>query len=94
MSGDIGTLFDDEQTRRIFDQVVDQRKVQFKNLRQTQGLDRDAVREKLSRLKDAHLIEESGAPIEDFSIFYVTADGLEAKRRLRRIESLKSSAFP
>lgn len=93
MSGQIDTLFEDEQTRRIFDQVVDQRKVQFKSLYQSQGLDRVAAREKLSVLKKAHLVEERGAPIEDFSIFYVTADGLEANRKLRRIESLRSSVF-
>ncbi len=87
----INELFDDEQTRRIFDQVVDQRKVQFKNLRRVQGLDRKVAREKLGLLKEAHLVEERGAPIEDFSIFYVTAEGLEAKRKLRQIENLRSA---
>lgn len=35
-------------------------------------------------LKDAELIKEKTAPIEDFNSYYVTSEGLSAARELRR----------
>ena len=37
----------------------------------------------LQSLKDADLIKEKTAPIEDFNTYYVTAGGLDAERKLR-----------
>jgi len=79
----IQEIFSSETTRKILDQVVDHSQVQFRDIRDAQGLDTESTRKTLDHLKDAHLIEEQGAPLEDFSLFYVTAEGLEARRKLR-----------
>jgi len=42
--------------------------------------------------KDADLIKERTAPIEDFNTYYVTADGLTAERQLRLVEPLAASS--
>jgi hypothetical protein len=75
---------EDEGTRKVFGMVVDQRRVRFKDLQESLHLDREEARRQLKSLKDAHLIEERGAPFEDFHLYYVTAEGLEAARELRR----------
>jgi hypothetical protein len=37
----------------------------------------------VSKLKEAELIKERPADIEDFTSYYVTSDGLSAERQLR-----------
>jgi predicted transcriptional regulator len=74
----------DEGSRKIFKLVVDERRVRFKDVQDRLQLDREEVRRKLKSLTEAHLIQERGAPLEDFSLYYVTAEGLEAAHELRQ----------
>ncbi len=83
----------DEATRKVFGMVVDQRKVRFKDLQESLHLDREEAKSKLKDLKEAHLIEERAAPLEDFSLYYVTAEGIEAARELRRRERQRRDFF-
>jgi hypothetical protein len=43
---------------------------------------REAIKGPLKELKDARLIKELGSPVEDFNIYYITADGLDVSRKL------------
>ena len=79
---------EDEGTRKVFGMVVDQRRVRFKDLQESLNLGREEARGTLKRLQEARLIEERRAPFEDFSLYYVTAAGLEAAREIRRRERL------
>ena len=43
------------------------------------------VRARLDSLKQNGLIGEEEAPLKEFAVFYITADGLEAERKVRRL---------
>jgi predicted transcriptional regulator len=69
---------------KVFDQVIEHRSIRFKELIRRTGLTRAETKQALRVLKSASLIDEKGAPIEDFNTYYVTATGLEASREVRR----------
>ena len=65
----------------IFKHVVNSRFIKFQDLIQQTKVDRREAREALQVLKQKNLIEERPSAIEDFGTFYVTASGLETKRK-------------
>lgn len=71
-------------TRRVFGMVVKSRSIRFEQLvKQVEAdVDRDRAKRTLQELIDAHLIKQKGSAVEDFATYYVTADGLEASRRV------------
>jgi hypothetical protein len=88
---------------RVFKVIAEQRTVQLKDIRdlllknqkapmedQRQTTE-DQLREAVDFLKDADLIKERSAPIDDFATYYVTADGLNVERALRRAKSTSAS---
>lgn len=85
MSTDFVTLglLSDPIARRIFDHVVKMRSIRFADIakRVQPEVDRDAAKAMLQKLEQAQLIGEKGAALDDYTTYYVTADGLEASRK-------------
>ena len=82
--------------RLVFEQVVKNRSIRLGELieRVRPKVDRENVeemlrelKETLNKLKDAELIKEKGSAIEEFNTYYVTANGLEANREVKRVVS-------
>jgi DNA-binding MarR family transcriptional regulator len=86
MTPEIITLFSTPETRKVFETVVKQITIRFKDLVDSLEIDEATVVESLDRLEKAKLIDESPAPLRDFKTLYITADGLSANRELRRIK--------
>lgn len=79
--------------KEVFKTVAKNRSVLFKELYQALGKDlgKTKVEEAVRQLKDADLIKERVAPIEDFNTYYVTADGLTVEKQLRLAEARVSA---
>ena len=86
MTPEIITIFSTPETRKVFETVVKEINIRFKDLVDSLEIDEEKVVESLDRLEEAKLIEESPAPVRDFKTLYITADGLSANRELRRIK--------
>lgn len=75
-------------TRVVFDLVVSNRSIRFgellKKLQQTKRSEvgRESAIKSLEELKTAGLIDEKSSSVQDWSTYYVTADGLEASRKV------------
>jgi hypothetical protein len=65
--------------------VADLRKIRLKDLAEKLRTNKVEACERLSKLKEAALITEEPAPIDDFKIYYLTPEELSVERRLRRI---------
>ncbi len=89
MSVDITTLslLTDIVTRAVFEQVVKNRSIQLRELikKLDPVLERDVALTTLKKLKDACLIAEKSSSLTDWNPYYVTADGLEASRKIRHL---------
>lgn len=73
----------DEQNCEVFRQVLHGRRVRLKDLRaRLKDMDPERLGNALRSLHEADLIDERGAAIEDFSRFYITAEGLRTGREL------------
>jgi hypothetical protein len=76
--------------RQVFAEVLKRRRVIFKDLLQrfsdndpnTSHL-RERIKSALFSLKEADLVDQSTAPLEDFNTWFVTAGGFDAERRIR-----------
>lgn len=68
--------------REVFKLLVQDKSIRFGDLVKKASGERHEVKQALETLKDASLVKEAGAAIEDFSTYYVTADGLEAGRKV------------
>ena len=92
-------LLSDTLVKNVFEAILKNRSAIFKELITATGKkaddpdDRRVVEDAVARLKDAALIKECPASIEDFNSYYVTSDGLGAERQLRLAEKPKKSAF-
>jgi DNA-binding transcriptional ArsR family regulator len=42
----------------------------------------ETIQTNLDRLKSLHLIDEKQTPVDDFNTLYITAEGLDANRRI------------
>ena len=92
-------LLSKDTIKRVFKEVLRNRSVLFKELRESlrktpelRALDKPQLEEAVKKLKDADLIKERTASIEDFNTYYVTADGLTAERQLRLAEPVSTAA--
>jgi predicted transcriptional regulator len=86
----------DKVTLEVLGKVADMRSASFKEILESidpQSIypesdktkeSREHVENAVKTLKQAGLIKERSAPIEDFNSYYVTADGLNAASELRR----------
>lgn len=81
-------ILTDRTAREVFKAVVRQRSINFTNLKKVlgQGVDVNVIVGPLTKLKEVGLIAEESAPLKDWATYYVTADGLEAERKLSRLE--------
>ena len=68
---------------RVFEEVVQNRLIRMGALlkRVEDVADRQSIRKTLEALKEAQLIAEKPSAVEDFTTYYVTAEGLEASRK-------------
>lgn len=83
-------IFEDEAALNTFKTVAAARRLNRRDLvgvLGSKGLEEDAVYESLELLRQEGLIERREAPINDFDMYYVTAKGLSAQRRLRHSNS-------
>jgi hypothetical protein len=90
-------LFSDAVVKTVFEAILKNRSAIFKELVASVGknaddpTDRKQVEEAVSRLKEADLIRERAASIEDFNSYYVTSGGLGAERELRLVDDPKTA---
>ena len=91
--GTVLLLTTNELARRIFEQIVQDRRVRLKDLKQemlknqTHATDAAAVENMLAELEKSKLIArvEEQPAIADFRTYYLTADGFAAERKLREL---------
>jgi hypothetical protein len=87
----IVALLSNKVVLEVFKNILEKRSVQFKEILSSKGLKEGEEREQLEGavkvLKEAELIKERPALIEDFNTYYITADGLSVARQLRRADS-------
>ena len=74
-------LLSNMDTRRVFEAVVQPRTISFRDLRR--NLPTQNLTQSIQLLKDADLIAEKPAIIDDFNTLYVTATGLNVAQALR-----------
>jgi hypothetical protein len=98
MDSSLLLLLSNDVTKLVFKAVLKNRSILFKELRESLGKtpelaagpDKTQLENAVKILKDADLIKERIAPIEDFNAYYVTANGLSAERQLRLAEPVSS----
>ena len=91
--GTVLLLTTNELARRIFEHIVQDRRVRLKDLNeglsrdQTRVIDAARIQEVLDELERNKLIArvEEDPVIDDFRTYYLTADGFAAERRLREL---------
>ncbi len=78
------SLLDDAAVLDAFKLIVSVRKIRLKDLVDKLQTNKEDASKWLSQLKEADLISEEPASIDDFNIYYVTSQGLSVDRKLRR----------
>ncbi|HYU47493.1 MAG TPA: hypothetical protein VEK84_15115 [Terriglobales bacterium] len=68
---------------KVFNTVASARRIALGDLWKSIGSE-DRVSESVEKLSVAGLIKEEPASLKDFSTLYVTAEGLNAERQIRR----------
>jgi len=81
----VALLISNKLLQSVFMEIAKNRSVQFKDLNKN-GVANEQIEQAVTVLKEADLIKESPAPIRDFNMYYVTADGLNASRKLSLAE--------
>lgn len=91
-------LLSDTITKRVFQEVLRNRTVLFKELweslnknKELASVKKPEVEGAVKKLQDANLIKERTTPIKDFNTYYVTANGLNAERELRLTDPASTS---
>jgi len=74
---DVFNIRFDNAARRLFDTIGRWRRVDLQDLERETGFDRLTTKHNISILKTAQLLGEVTAPIEDFTIYYLTPEGLQ-----------------
>lgn len=77
-------LLSDVTTRGVFEAVAKPRTISFRDLKSNFPPEED-LEQSITLLKQADLIGEKPAVINDFSTLYVTASGLDAVQALRQL---------
>jgi hypothetical protein len=80
-------LFRDVTTRGVFEAVAKPRTILVRDLRN--NFSREDLEHSITALKEADLIKEKPAVIDDFSTLYLTANGLNVAQALKQ-PSLKA----
>ena len=76
-------LLNDVTTRGVFEAVAKPRTISFRDLKS--NFPAEDLEQSIVLLKQADLIGERPAVINDFSTLYVTASGLDAVQALRQL---------
>ena len=84
------SLLSDRAARMVFDGVVRERTVKLGDLvRKVSGrLDERTTIERLDSLERAGLVNVSRATLPEWNVYYVTADGLELRRKMEENPSV------
>lgn len=78
-------LLSDHATRHLFERVVSSRMVRLRELvGPDAGIDQDTALRKLGELEKMGLIDEKRSALPELTTYFVTADGLDLERKLRR----------
>jgi hypothetical protein len=86
MNADAVTLLvSDSIARKLFDLIVERKKVRFGELVDPQGPTPESAEKTLTLLKNEELIGEVPGSLRDWNTYFVTAKGLGASRALRRL---------
>lgn len=78
----LATLSNDPKTKKVLHAVVQGRSVRLNQLVSAEVSHKDAL-VSINILKDAKLVKETQAPIDDLKTYFVTANGLEADRMVK-----------
>lgn len=73
----------DPDTQKIFQCLVSKRRARLEDIASIFNLGAEDVASKLGRLKELKLIDEKQAVLPRWKTYYITADGLEAARKLK-----------
>jgi DNA-binding HxlR family transcriptional regulator len=78
-------------TRRAFEALAKKRRLDFEDLSKALGAEMsdEVLRASLGELKAEGLIEEREAPIADYSIYYLTEEGLATADRLFKLNHIE-----
>jgi DNA-binding MarR family transcriptional regulator len=68
----------DSQTWKVLDAVGRWKRLDLQDLARETGLDRHTAKLKVGTLKSEHLVGELAAPIDDFTVYYLTPEGVQA----------------
>lgn len=74
-------LFQDDATRGVFEAVANPRTILIRDLKS--NFPHIDLKRSITLLKDANLIKEQPAVIDDFSTLYVTASGLNVAQAMK-----------
>lgn len=75
-------VFSDNSTRSVFSTLVSKKRADMRSLRQDLSLPVDQVQAALERLVDVGLVEQVKGALPDFNIYFPSAAGLAANRKL------------
>ncbi len=78
----LATLSANLKAKKVLHTVVRSKAVQLRELI-AEDVTRDDALACVSILKDAHLIKETQAPIDDLKTYFVTASGLDMDQRVK-----------
>ncbi|AFZ49502.1 hypothetical protein [Dactylococcopsis salina] len=81
----VASLINDPNNKRVFDRVAENRRVHLGELLKQVKTDRNETKRALHQLEKEKLVAKKGAPIEDYTIYYITSKGLKVKREIERI---------
>ena len=84
------SVFQDRDTLDMFNEVVKNKKIRLGDLVKQihrQQITQEKAKYSLDKLEQAGLIAKKGVEPGIYTIYYVTADGLQASRKIRKILS-------
>jgi hypothetical protein len=78
-------LMSDKQLLTVFKRVAERRSANLTELSGSDSIDDTA--NQMQTLLRKNLVAEKPAPLKAFSTYYITSDGLEMERKLKRLGS-------
>lgn len=85
-------ILNSQINRDVFTAVTKARHIDFRDLLHSLNPqpEKEVVSESLMELEKAGLINVESGSLSDFNVYYVTAEGLQMDRQLRRFSALAS----
>jgi len=80
-------VFGDKITRRLFEEIVENRRVSHKHL-VDYWYSSETVIASTDKLRKLRLVEKDNATIQEFTTYYVTKEGLSVNRALVNLNSI------